>query len=136
MAEESEQGKSIHELRQQIAHSRDRLGRDLTGMRYELNFPLKFRKSFQRRTVVWIAAAAVVGVVLTSMPRRTKKIYVNARGGGKGDGDKKKEGLLGAGVLLGVFKLAATVLRPVVIRMVTEKFGAARAGKGRSAAGW
>ncbi|MEY2579887.1 MAG: hypothetical protein QOI49_2711, partial [Verrucomicrobiota bacterium] len=54
MAQKLGQEKSLHELRQEAAHSRDRLGRDLTGLRYELDFPLKFRKSFQRQTVLWI----------------------------------------------------------------------------------
>ena len=70
MAQKPEQGKSLHELRQEAAHSRDRLGRDLTGLRYELDFPLKFKKSFQRQTVLWIGAAIVVGVMFAVMPAR------------------------------------------------------------------
>ena len=71
-------------MRQEIAHSRDRLARDLSGLRYELDFPLKFRKSFQRQTVIWIAAAIALGVVLAVMPSRTKKIYVKGKAGGGG----------------------------------------------------
>ncbi|HEX8078016.1 MAG TPA: hypothetical protein VF511_09390, partial [Chthoniobacterales bacterium] len=78
MAEKPEQGKSLHELRQEAAHSRDRLGRDLSGLRYELDFPLKIRKSFQRQTVLWIGAAIAVGVILAVMPARTKKVRVDA----------------------------------------------------------
>ena len=44
MAEESGQEKSLNELKQEIAHSRDWLARDLGGLRYELDFPLKFRQ--------------------------------------------------------------------------------------------
>ena len=80
MAKEPGQEKSLHQLRQEIAHSRDRLARDLSGLRYELDFPLKFRKSFQRQTVVWITAAVVVGVVFAVMPARTKKVPVKAKG--------------------------------------------------------
>jgi hypothetical protein len=119
MAEESRQNKSLEQLRQEIAHSRDRLARDLSGLRYELDFPLKIRKSFQRKTVVWISAAAVAGIVLSVMARRTKTIRVEAKT--KSDGERQKEGLLGAGLTLGLLKIAATVLRPVVIRLVTNK---------------
>src|SRR3954454_17829200 len=112
MAEKPEQGKSLHQLRQQAAHSRDRLGRDLGGLRYELDFPLKFRKSFQRQTVVWIAAAIVVGVVLAVMPARTKKVRVRAAR--KDRGQKEKEGILGAGLAVGALKLVATMLKPTI----------------------
>src|SRR3954469_23516613 len=97
-------GKSLHELRQEAAHSRDRLGRDLGGLRYELDFPLKFRKSFQRQTVVWIGAAIVLGVLIVSLPRRTKKIRIKVPNG-KGRGEHQKEGILGAGLALGALKL-------------------------------
>src|SRR5205807_5280780 len=80
MAQKPGQRKSLHELRQEAAHSRDRLGRDLSGVRYELDFPLKFRKSFQRQTVLWIGAAIVVGVMFAVMPARTKKVKVKVGG--------------------------------------------------------
>src|SRR3977135_3784191 len=98
MAQEPGQEKSLHELRQEAAHSRDRLARDLTGLRYELDFPLKFRKSFQRQTVLWSGTAIVVGVIFAVMPARTKKVRVNAKPKSRGKGEK--EGLIGAGLAL------------------------------------
>jgi hypothetical protein len=86
MAEKPEQGKSLHELRQEAAHSRDRLGRDLSGLRYELDFPLKFRKSFQRQTVIWIGAAIVIGVLIVALPPKTKKVRIKMpKGKSKGE---------------------------------------------------
>jgi hypothetical protein len=126
MAEKPGQEKSLHELRQQAAHSRDRLGRDLSGLRYELDFPLKFRKSFQRQTVLWIGAAIVVGVVFAVMPARTKKVRINVQA--KSKGEQQKEGLLGVGLMLGVFKLAATMLRPTITAYVAKKMGGYAAG--------
>src|SRR3981081_3483168 len=95
MAQKPGQEKSLHELRQEAAHSRDRLARDLSGLRYELDFPLKFRKSFQRQTALWIAAAIVVGVVFAVMPARTKKIQIKART--KDRGQEAKEGIIESG---------------------------------------
>src|SRR3954467_12862456 len=100
MAEKSGQGKSLHELRQEAAHSRDRLGRDLSGLRYELDFPLKFRKSFQRQTIVWIGAAILIGVLVASLPPKTKKVQVKMPKE-KSRGEHQKEGILGAGLALG-----------------------------------
>jgi hypothetical protein len=125
MAKESEQGKSLHQLRQEVAHSRDRLARDLGGLSYELDFPLKFRKSFQRQTVWWITAAVVVGVVFAVMPARTKKVQVRVKPKSPSD---PKEGILGAGLALGALKLAATLLKPAVANFVARKMGSYAAG--------
>jgi hypothetical protein len=130
MAEKSGQGKSLHELRQEAAHSRDRLGRDLTGLRYELDFPLKFRKSFQRQTVIWIGAAIVIGVLIAALPPRTKKVQIKASA--KSKGEHQKEGILGAGLALGAVKLLATMLKPTITQFVAKKMSGYAAGAGPS----
>ncbi|MFL6519559.1 MAG: hypothetical protein ACJ8NS_05005 [Chthoniobacterales bacterium] len=129
MAEKPEQGKSLHQLRQEAAHSRDRLGRDLSGLRYELDFPLKFRKSFQRQTVIWIGAAIVIGVLIVALPPKTKKVRVKMPKS-KGKGEHQKEGLLGAGMALGALKLVATLLKPTITRYVAQKMSGYAAGGG------
>ncbi len=126
MAQKTGQAKSLHELRQDAAHSRDRLGRDLTGLRYELDFPLKFRKSFQRQTVLWIGAAIVVGVVFAIMPARTRKVQIKAKT--KDKGEQQKEGILGAGLALGALKLVATMLKPTITAFVSKKMSGYAAG--------
>jgi hypothetical protein len=130
MAKEPEQARSLHQLRQEVAHSRDRLARDLSGLRYELDFPLKFRKSFQRQTVLWISAAVVVGVIFAVMPARTKKVEVKAKGN---DAKETKKGILGAGLAIGALRLAATLLKPAVAQFISKKMSsyAAGAGSGR-----
>lgn len=126
MAKESGKEKSLHELRQEVAHSRDRLARDLAGLRYELDFPLKFRKSFQRSTAVWVAAAVVLGVLVAMAPARTKKAKVKSKSRSKSE----KEGILGAGLALGALKLVATLLKPVVVKFVSQKMSGYAAGAG------
>jgi hypothetical protein len=128
MAQKTGQGKSLHELRQEAAHSRDRLAGDLSGVRYELDFPLKFRKSFQRQTAIWVGAAIVLGVAFAVMPARTKKVRVNAKA--KSRGEHEKEGILGAGLALGVLKLLATMLKPTITAFVTKKMADYAAGAG------
>lgn len=130
MAEKPGQAKSLHELRQEAAHSRDRLARDLGGLRYELDFPLKFRKSFQRQTVLWIGAAIVLGVVFAVMPARTKKVRVKAKA--RNRDESEKEGILGAGLALGALKLAATMLKPTITAFVARKMSGYATGSGAS----
>ena len=120
MAKDSQPKRPEHELRQQIAHSRDRLGRDLDGLRYELDFSRKIRRSFRHQTAVWIGAAVVIGLVLTIRPARKKKVVVETR---KKDGEEAPKKLLGAGLALGALKIAATLLRPMIISYATKKLG-------------
>jgi hypothetical protein len=120
MAKERQPGKSVEELRQEIAHTRDRLARDLTGLRYELDFPLKFRKSFQRHSGIWISAVTLLGALFTIRPAGRTKIARAKRGG---SAEAEKKGLLAAGLAMGGLRFAATLLRPLVIKFVTQKMG-------------
>ena len=126
MAQEHRPAKSIADLRQEIAHSRDRLGRDLTGLRYEMDFPLKFRKSFQRNTTTWVSAAVLMGVVFTAraFPSRKTVQVKGPKGSRQAKGEEQKKGMLEAGLAMGALKFAATLLRPVVISFVKKKVGA------------
>jgi Protein of unknown function (DUF3618) len=117
MAKKAGRNDSPDELRAEIAGSRERLARDLRGLRYELDFPRKIKKSFQQQTVAWITAAAVVGALLILLPVRKKKIYVDAKTGE----EKKKKQMLEAGFLLGALKIAATLLRPTITNFLKSR---------------
>jgi hypothetical protein len=114
MAENSE---SITELKTEIASSRERLARELQGLRYELDFPAKFRRSFRKQTGSWISAAAAVGALIALAPMRKKKIYVDARSRRKGD---KK--LMQTGLALTAIKLVGNLARPVIMEFVKNRF--------------
>jgi hypothetical protein len=116
MAEKSGRNKSINELTAEIAQSRERLARDLGGLRYELDFPAKFRRSFRQRTVSWLSAAAAVGALIALAPMRKKKIYVDAKGSRK---SQKK--LVETGLALGVLKIGANLVRPVIVEFVKNR---------------
>ncbi|HEV3408788.1 MAG TPA: hypothetical protein VG095_00710 [Chthoniobacterales bacterium] len=117
--------RSITELRQEIAHTRDRLAQDLSGLAYELDFPLKFRKSFQRHTATWISAAVLTGVVFVAKrtPPRRQKVELTTNRGEAKKGQEQKKGLLQAGLAMGALRFAASMLRPVVVSYVTKKVG-------------
>ena len=113
MAENSE---SINELKGGIAGSRERLARELQGLRYELDFPAKFRRSFRKQTVSWLSAAAAVGALIALAPMRKKKIYVNAK-----SGRKSQKKLVESGVALAVLKIVANLARPAIVAFVKTR---------------
>jgi hypothetical protein len=116
MAEKSGRNKSIDELTAEIAQSRERVARDLRGLKYELDFPAKFRRSFREQTVSWLTAAAAVGALIALTAMRKKKIYVDAKGGRK---SQKK--LLETGLALAMVKIAANLFRPVIVEFVKNR---------------
>ena len=69
MAEKSGSDETPLELRQKISRSRELVVRDMGGLRYELNFPLKFKRAFQRNTLVWVGAALTVGLLIALLAR-------------------------------------------------------------------
>jgi len=113
----AENSGSINELKTEIAGSRERLARELQGLRYELDFPAKFRRSFRKQTGSWISAAAAVGALIALAPMRKKKIYVDARSRRKGD-----EKLMQTGLALAALKLVGNLARPVIMEFVKNRF--------------
>ena len=120
MAKEFGRKKSPNELRADIDRSRELVERDLRDVRVELDVPRKIRNSFRRQTGLWIAAFAVVGVLVAVQVTRKKKIYVEAKSGGT---SKSQTKLLEAGFVLGLVRLAVTLFRPMIVGFVTKKIG-------------
>jgi hypothetical protein len=117
MAEGSGRNQSIDELKTQLARSRERVARDLRGLRYEVDFAAKFRRSFRQQTVSWLSAAAAVGALVTLAPMRKKKVYVDAK-----TGQRSKKKLMETGAALAVLKIAANLARPVIVEFVKNRF--------------
>jgi hypothetical protein len=116
MVEKSGRNKSIDELREEIAGSRERVGCDLRGLRYELNLPAKFRRSFREQTVSWLTAAAAVGALIALAPMRKKKIYVDAK-----SSRKSQRKLAETGFALAALKVVASLVRPVIVEVVKNR---------------
>jgi hypothetical protein len=116
MAEKSGRNKSIDELTAEIAQSRERVTRDLRGLRYEVDFAAKFRRSFREQTISWLTTAAAVGALVALAPMRKKKIYVDAK-----SGRKSQKKLLETGFALAVLKIAANMIRPVVVEFLKNR---------------
>jgi hypothetical protein len=116
MAEKSGRNKSIDELTAEIAQSRERVTRDLRGLRYEVDFAAKFRRSFREQTISWLTTAAAVGALIALAPMRKKKIYVDAK-----NNRKSKKKLVEAGFAVAVLKIVARLARPVIVEFVKNR---------------
>jgi len=117
MAKKSRNRKSAAELKQNIARSREDVERRLGHVREEANIPRKIRRSVRREPVPWIVGAIAVGLLVTAVATRKKKVVVDAKRG------SKSKGFLEAGFLLGALRIAASLFKPVIVKFVEEKFG-------------
>jgi type IV secretory pathway component VirB8 len=113
----AENSQSINELKGEIAGSRQRVANELRGLRYELDFPEKFKRSFRKQTGSWVGAAAAVGAVIALAPMRKKKVYVDARTRRKGE---KK--LMETGLAIAAIKIVGNLARPVIMEFVKNRF--------------
>jgi hypothetical protein len=118
MAKKSGNNKSDAELKEEIARSREDLALRLNRVREEVDLPRKIRRSVRREPVPWIVGAIAVGLLITAVVTRKKKVYVDAKGG-----TKFKHPLLEAGFVLGALRIAAGLLKPVVMNFVEKKLG-------------
>ena len=110
--------KSNPELKEDIARSREELALRLSRVREEIDLPRKIRRSVQREPVPWIIGAIAIGLVVTAVVTRKKKVIVDAKGS-----PKSKHALLEAGFVLGALRIAAGLLKPVVMNFVEKKLG-------------
>ena len=117
MAKKS-RNKSKVELTQQIARAREDLTLRLNRVREEADLSKKIRRSVRREPVPWIVGAIAVGLIITGIVTRKKKVIVDATR----RGSKTKSALLETGLVLGVLRIAATLLKPVVMKFVEDKF--------------
>ena len=109
--------KSDAELKLQINRSREDLALRLNRVREEADLPRKIRRSVRQEPVPWIIGAIAVGLLVTAVVTRKKKVYVDAKGA------PKSKHLLEAGFVLGALRIAAALLKPVVMNFVEKKFG-------------
>ena len=127
MAKKSGSKQSEAELKQQIARSRDDIGNRLSRVREEADLPRKIRRSIRREPVPWVIGAIAVGLIITGIVTRNKKVIVDVAR----KGTKTRSALLETGFILGALRVAATLLKPVVMKFVEQKFGN-YAARGRS----
>ena len=116
MGEKSKHEKSTEELRTTIARSRERVDCDLRGLRYELDFPAKLRRSYRERTIFWLAASTAVGALMVLLLMREKKMYVDPK-----SGRKVNKKLVETGFALGALKIGVSLVRPAIEELVKKR---------------
>lgn len=104
------------ELVAQLARARASLDRSAAHVRDAVDIPRRIRRNVGQNLFVWLGGAALIGVVISKLPRRTKKVYVDA------DGKRiASSGVAKTGLLLAAAKVAFDFARPTLMKMAAER---------------
>jgi hypothetical protein len=115
MDKKSGRHNSANELKEEIAESRERLVQNLRGLRYELDFPRKIRRSFRTQPMLWIGGAVAIGAVLMILSSGKRIVNVAAKT------TKPSNKLLAMGFALGALRIASELVKPVIVKALEKK---------------
>ena len=112
---------SVNDEKRRVVEELERTRGDLTGasvgLRSQLNFQRRLSVTWQRYRWVWLSFFALFGWVLSRLPRRTKKIYLD-----KGGARVKPPGKSFASTIAGqLWSVAWSIAKPAVIAYLTRK---------------
>jgi hypothetical protein len=102
------------ELAAELDRARARLGRNLDALRGDLDARTRFKQSFHQNKAAYIGGATVFGVLLSMLPARRKKVYVERK-----PKDRIKEAEK-AGIWLVVLQFVFKTLRPILTTLVSK----------------
>ena len=101
----------------QLARSRQELVDHSSIVRGKLNVQRRLTETFHRYSWGWMSLAAILGWILSRLPARKKKIYIQA-------GNHRAATKLSGGLNLGLKIWGAlwSVVRPILTAYLTRKF--------------
>jgi hypothetical protein len=98
----------------ELSRTRVELGEQSLLLRRSLDVNQKLADSVSRHSWAWMSAAAIFGWILSRLPARKKKVYIQST-----SPQKEKRG--GSGLLRGVWNGMWSIARPVLIAYLTKK---------------
>ncbi len=110
------------ELIAELARSRSRIAGHVVALRSDLNFAARAKRAVLKNPVLWMAAASLIGLLLSKVPAGRKKIAIGRSGKEKAAANAGK-----AGLLLGALKIAFDLSRPFLFKLAKQRVTASLA---------
>jgi len=110
----------VDDAKRRIVEEIERTRGDLSGateiVRERLNFSRRFAVAWEKYSWTWMTVAALAGWVLSRLPARKKKIYIEQ------SGKRARTGKSFSGAVAGkLWSLVWSVARPLVTAYLTRK---------------
>ena len=103
------------ELAADLEKARARLARNFGALRQDLDLGTHFKHSFHENKAAYIGGATVLGLLISKLPARKKKIYIERK---PKSGIKEAEK---AGIWLILLDFLFKALRPMLTTLVTKQ---------------
>jgi hypothetical protein len=98
-----------------LARARAALGRNIEALRRDLDVASHFKQSFHENKAAYIGGATFFGLLLSKLPARKKKVYVERKTKGAMKEAEK------AGLLLMIAQFLFKTFRPLLMSLVTKQ---------------
>ena len=98
----------------ELARRRVELGVQSLIVRRNLDVGRRMSESFREHSWSWMSAAAIFGWLLSRLPARKKKIYIQAADSGKRVSSK-------GGFLVQIWRGVWSIAKPLVVAFLTKK---------------
>ena len=102
------------ELAAELERARARIAHNTGLLRHDLDVSTHLKESFHQNKAAYIGGATFVGLLLSKLPARKKKIYVESKGG-KAVKEAEK-----AGLWLIILQFLFKTFRPMLLSLVTK----------------
>jgi len=114
---------SVNDAKRRIIEDLEKIRGDLSGasveLRGQLNFQRRFSVVWQKQRWIWLTFVALFGWVLSRLPRRTKKIYIEK---GKGGARVRPPGKSFTNTIGGqLWSVAWSIAKPALVAFLTKK---------------
>jgi hypothetical protein len=103
------------ELAADLERARARLARNAEALRHDLDVPAHLKQSFHENKMAYIGGATVFGLLLSKLPARKKKVYVERKGKDTVRAAEK------AGIWLILLQLLFKAFRPILTSLVAKQ---------------
>jgi hypothetical protein len=105
-------------LAAQLERSRAKIARHVTAVRQDLDVPKHLKRSFTDHKPAYIGGAALVGLLLSKLPPRKKKVYVDKKEKGAVKDVKEVEK---AGFWIIVLQFLFSALKPALTSLLANQ---------------
>lgn len=103
------------EIMARIAATRPQMARHYAGVKRGVSVSRRLQRSTGSHPSIWMAGAASLGWLLSRIPARKKKIYVDSLG------DKKVRRGFFTAIVITLLKITADLAKPAVIAFASKK---------------
>jgi len=98
-----------------LDRARARLGQNLEALRHDLDVKTHLKHSFEHNKIAYVGGASIFGLILSKLPARRKKVYVERKT------NERVKNVEKAGIWLVILQFLFNTFRPMLTSLVAKQ---------------